>query len=92
MAYDKKFKTKVMEYHNKGNTIRDTAKVFDIPPKTISRWLKDYRTNGDFTRSKRIYKHKISEEDILKYLNESPSSYQYEMAKHFNTSQSTINV
>ena len=91
MAYDNKFKKRAIEYHEEGNTTRKTSEVFGISPNTLNTWLKDYRKNGEFTKKKRVYKYKITEDEITSILEEKPDAYQSEMAEYFNTSQSTIN-
>ena len=91
MGYDKKFKTRAIEYHEEGNSIRKTAKVFKISPNTLNTWLKQYREHGDFVSKQRVYTHgKLKEHELLGFLAVHPDAYQYEMAEHFNVSQAAI--
>ena len=91
MAYDKKYKKRAVEYHEEGNPIRQTAKIFGISPNTLSGWIKQYRKEGKFVRKQRVYEHKITESELTEYLEENPDAYQSEIAEHFQTSQSTVN-
>jgi len=91
MRYDKIFKKRAIEYHEDGNTIRQTAKVFKISPNTLNTWLKQYREHGEFIIKPRTYTHgKLKKQDLLNYLEQNPDAYQYEMAEHFNVSQMAI--
>ena len=91
MIYDKKFKTRAIEYHEEGNSIRQTAKVFKISPNTLNTWLKQYREHGDFKGKPRVYTHgKLKERELLDFLDANPDAYQYEMAEHFGVSQTAI--
>ena len=55
MAYDNKFKLRAIEYHEEGNTVRQTADVFKISPNTLNTWLKQYREHGSFMSNPRVY-------------------------------------
>jgi len=91
MAYDKKFKLRAIEYHEEGNSTRQTAKVFKISPNTLNTWLKQYREHGDFISKPRLYTHgRLKEQEILDFLTKHPEAYQYEIAEHFDVSQAAI--
>jgi transposase len=90
MAYDKKYKIQAIKYHEEGNSRRKTAKTFGISPNTLNTWINQYRTKGEFTVKARVYSHKISEQNMLAYLEDNPDAYQSEMSEYFKTSQSTI--
>jgi len=89
MAYDKNYKKRAIEYHEEGNTIRATTKVFGISPSTLNDWLNQYRNKAECKREKRIYQHKINEKDLLKYLDENSDAYLSEIAEYFNCCTST---
>jgi len=90
MSYDPKFKIRAIEYHEEGNSIRKTAKIFGISPNTLNTWLQKYRKDGGLERRYRSYERKISEDTLLDYLDKHPDAYQAEMAEYFGSSQSTI--
>ena len=90
MAYDKKYKQRVLAYHEEGNSIRKTSKLFAISPNTLNTWLKQYRTQGEFTSKPRSSESKISEQEMLSYLADKPDAYQSEMAEHFGVTQAAI--
>ena len=91
MAYDNKFKLRTIEYHEEGNAIRQTAKVFKISPNTLNTWLKQYREHGSFVGKTRIYSHgKLKEQALLDFFADNPDAYQHEAAEHFGVSQAAI--
>ena len=90
MAYDKKFKKRVVEFHEKGNTTRKTAETFGISRVSLNEWIKQYRNQGEFTRKKRVYPCKINEEALVTYLKENPDAYLSEIAEHFNCGRTTV--
>ena len=91
MSYDKKFKLRAIEYHEEGNSTRQTSQVFKISPNTLNTWLKQYREHGSFVVKPRETTHgKLKEQDMLDFLADSPDAYQYEMAEHFGCSQVAI--
>ncbi len=47
MAYDKKFKERVLKYLEEGHTQEETAKTFRIGTTTIKGWKKQYKETGD---------------------------------------------
>ena len=91
MGYDIKYKQKVIEYREKGNSVRKTAETFGISPNTLNTWLKEYREQGEFTIKQRPANNtKLTEKALLAYYEENGDSYQEEAAKHFGVSQSGI--
>lgn len=90
MAYDNKYKKRAIEYHEEGNSIRQTAKVFHISANTLNTWIQQYSKNGEFIQKKRVYKHKVEDEKLLAYIEENPDSYQAEISEALGCSQPTI--
>ena len=91
MAYDNKFKKRAVEYHLEGNSVRKTAKTFDVSPNTLNTWLKQYKEHGEFlVKPKPANNTKLTEEALLAYFEENDDSYQTETAKHFGVSQSGV--
>lgn len=91
MAYDKKFKIRAIEYHEEGNSIRQTAKTFKISPNSLNGWLKEYRNEGEFRVKPRVRNTgKIKEYELVTYLERNPDTYQQDIAKIFGCSQAAV--
>jgi len=90
MSYDVKFRKRTIEYHEAGNSIRKTAKIFGISKNTLEKWLKQQRETGELNRKYRSYKTAINKEELLSYLQASPDAYQAEIAEHFGCHQSVV--
>jgi len=90
MSYDVRFRKRTIEYHEEGNSIRKTAKIFGITKSTLEKWLKQQRETGDLNRKYRTYQTAINEEELLSYLELNPSAYQTEIAEHFGCHRSAV--
>ena len=91
MSYDKKFKLRAIEYHEEGNSTRQTSQVFKISPNTLNTWLKEYREHGSFVaKPRKSTRGKLKEQDLLDFLTDNPDAYQYETAEHFGCSQAAV--
>jgi len=47
MGYSKDYKVSVIKYHFSGNTLAKTADTFSIGEKTVKRWKKEFKDNGE---------------------------------------------
>ena len=87
MAYDKKYRTRVVEYILEGHTQEETAKVFKVGTTSIKRWIAVYEatgsTGGGYTVSNRSPK-KIEPEKLEAYMNEHPDAFLREIADKFS--------
>ena len=87
MAYDKKYRTRVVEYIFEGHTQEETAKVFKVGTTSIKRWIAAYEatgsTGGGYTPSNRKPK-KIDPEKLEAYMNEHPDAFLKEIADMFS--------
>ena len=90
MSYDVKFRKRTIEYHEEGNSIKKTAKLFGISKNTLEKWLKQQGETGGLERKYRSYKTAINEEKLLSYLQANPDAYQAEIAEHFGWHQSVV--
>ena len=90
MSYETKYRSRAIQYHKEGNSIRKTAKIFGISTNTLSKWLKQQRESGELKRKYRTYKTAISEDELLSYLQVNPSAYQSEIGEHFGCDQSVV--
>ena len=87
MAYDKKYRTRVVEYILEGHTQEETSKVFKVGTTSIKRWIALYEakgsTGGGYTISNRSPK-KIEPEKLKAYMNEHPDAFLKEIANAFS--------
>jgi len=87
MAYDKKYRTRVVEYLLEGHTQSATCEVFKVGSTSIKRWLASYKasgsTGGGYTAGNRISK-KIAPEKLESYMNEHPDAFLKEIASVFS--------
>ena len=91
MAYDKKFRASVLEFIDKGHSIREAAKVFGIGISTIMDWRKLRSQTGELNKRPQERTHKkISSEELLTYYKENPDSYLVEAADYFGCSTTAI--
>ena len=91
MAYDKKFRESVLQFNDKGHSIRETAEVFGIGISTIMDWRKLRSQTGELSKRPQERTHKkISPDELLAYYNENPDSYLSEAAEHFGCSTVAI--
>jgi len=87
MAYDKKYRTRVVEYLLEGHTQAETSKVFKVGTTSIKRWVAAYAvsgsTGGGYTVGNRLAK-KIDPEKLEAYMNEHPDAFLKEIASVFS--------
>jgi transposase len=87
MAYDKKYRTRVVEYILEQHTQEETAAVFKVGTTSIKRWLATYEatgsTGGGYTTGNRSPK-KIAPEKLEAYMNEHPDAFLKEIAHAFS--------
>ena len=94
MAYDVKFKEKVLEIlaQNNGNVLK-TSKLLNLNYRTIVRW-KETAARGESlihkSGGKRV--EKINPEKLKEYVDKNPDKYLHELAKEFNCSKTGIVV
>ena len=87
MAYDNKFRKRVIDNIMSGRTHDETSKTFKIGTTTIKRWVKEYKETGligsGYTVANRKAK-KIDPEKLETYMNEYPDAFLREIAAHFS--------
>ena len=87
MAYSLDFRRQVFKLKQKEElTFQELSDRFDIPIRTLFRWQK--RIEPKVKRNKPATK--VDMEALAKEVKEHPDLYQYERAKKFGVSQSTI--
>ena len=91
MAYEIKFREKVLAYIDKGHTLEEAHKVFEVGTATIKRWRKLRRQTGSLQDApKENWHKKIDPVKLVTYFEENPDSYLSEAAKHFDCSINAI--
>lgn len=84
MAYDKKYKERVLEYLKEGHTHREAAKVFKISTYTIWNWKQRLSKTGSLAPRKRNRPaKKLPREELMGYVAAHPDAYLSEIAEHF---------
>ena len=89
MAYDRKYRTRVVEYVLSGHTQDEAAEVFKVGTTSIKRWIAAYEvsgsTGGGYTASNRNAR-KIDPDKLEAYMNEHPDAFLKEIAETFSCS------
>ena len=91
MAYDKRFREKVMEYIGKGNSVQKTHEVFGVGTTTIKEWKKLQKETGELSKRPSNHKpSKICPERLKAFIAENPDSYQTEIAEVFKCTRQAV--
>ena len=91
MAYNNKFREKVIGYIDKGHTIEEAHEVFEVGTTTIKEWKKLKKETGQLERRPLKRKHKkIDPVKLVAYLKDHPDSYQREIAEVFSCTQQAV--
>jgi len=91
MAYEKKFKERVLEYLTEGHTERETATVFKVGRSSIQNWKKAIAKTGSLEVKKRNRRaKKLPLEDLEAYVSMHPDAYLSEIGEHFNCSGEAV--
>jgi len=91
MAYDEKYRKRVMEYIAEGHTLEEAHKVFKVGITTIKEWKKlQAETGGLLKRELNRGFKKIDPEKLKAYNDEHPDAYLKEIAEEFECDESAI--
>jgi len=91
MAYDVKFREKVLKYLGKGHTIEEAHQVFEVGTTTIKAWKNLLKETGKLEKRPLERKpFKICPEKLMAYISEHPDSYLREIAEVFNCTDAAI--
>jgi len=91
MAYEEKYRKKVLEYLNKGHSQREAQEAFGVGTTTMKRWRKQYEETGSLVKKelRRSFK-KIDPARLAAYIKEHPDAYLKEIAEVFKCNPSSI--
>jgi hypothetical protein len=87
MAYNKHYRTRVVEYVLDGHTQEEASSVFKVGVASINRWLSSYKasgsTGGGYMVGDRGYK-KIAPDKLIAYMDAHPDAFLKEIAQEFS--------
>jgi transposase len=91
MAYDRKYREKVMNFIDKGNSMQKAHEVFEVGTTTIKEWKKLRKETGELTkRPVKAKFQKICPDKLKAYIRENPDSYLSEIAEKFRCTATAI--
>ena len=91
MAYDRKFREKVLKYISKGHTVQEAHAVFEAGTTTIHAWKKLQLETGSLEKRPLERTHKkIDPVELKAYLANHPDSFLREIAAHFNCTENAV--
>lgn len=87
MAYDKRYRTRVVEYVLAGHTQEEAASIFNVGTTSIKRWLAKFKTTGSpgggYVGGIRRAR-KVDSERLDAYMKEYPDALLKEIAEEFS--------
>jgi transposase len=94
MAYDEKFKIKVVEYCQRGNIYDDAVDEFGVSKGVISGWVAEYQRTGRIQKKIQNREHLrvITPEKIDEFLLRTPHGDQVEMARVFGCTIQSVSI
>ena len=91
MAYDTKFKKRVIEHLSKGNTQESTAQLFGIGTTSIKEWKKRIEANEPLEpKIRQRPPKKLPPDELRAYVDAHPDAYLSEIAEHFKCSDEAV--
>jgi len=91
MAYEERYRERVLGYLGEGHTYREATVVFKVSQNTIATWKKLQKETGSLKKRalNRGFK-KIDPEKLESYVEAHPDAYIREIAKEFGCANSAI--
>ena len=87
MAYDIKYRKKVLDFIDQGHSIREASRIFGISVSAIMGWRKIRQETGELEdRPREKWHKKIDPVKLKAYFEETPDSYLSEAAEVFGCS------
>jgi transposase len=91
MAYDKKFRRRVIEYKDAGHTFKKVYEAFGVDPKRYYSWKKQLEETGSLEKKpSRERERKINKSELARLAEEHPDWYLREFAERFNVCPQAI--
>jgi transposase len=91
MAYDEKYRKRVLEYIEEGHSQKEVSEIFAVSVSTIREWKKLWKETGSLQKRplKRGFK-KIDPEKLTAYAAKYPDAYLKEIAGEFKCDEKAI--
>jgi transposase len=91
-AYSEDLRKRVIESHKEGKEKGAIIKIFKIGISTLNRWIREYEASGSYGPKERTSyrKRKLNDEELIKYVEETPSATLEQMAKHFKVKIASV--
>jgi transposase len=87
MSYSTDFRKKVIEFLEKGNSLRKAQKIFNVSVNAIQGWKKLQAETGELNKRPLNRKPRIYDSEKLEaYVLENPTTYLKDIAEKFNGS------
>lgn len=91
MAYEKRFRERVLSYLAKGHTYRETSSIFAVDISTIQNWKRLLSETGSLTIKKRKRPpKKLPSIELITYIEQHPDVYLSEIGEYFNCSGEAV--
>ena len=85
MAYDEKFRRRVIEYKEAGHTFREVYEAFRVSSRSYYQWKEQIERTGGFEYNyPKTHTGKIDTEKLLELVKTHPDWYLHEFAKQFD--------
>ena len=83
-SYDIDLRSKLISYLLKGNSYDQASKVFGVSSSSIGRWMRRYKSEGNFLPRKNKAKlARVSEESFSIYVSDNPDKTLEQIGKYF---------
>ncbi|MDR1232292.1 MAG: transposase [Spirochaetaceae bacterium] len=91
MAYDKKFRQRVIEYKDAGHTFKEVNEAFGVDSKRYYCWKKQLEETGSLEKKPpKERSRKINKSELVRLAEEHPDWYLREFAEKFNVCPQAI--
>jgi transposase len=91
MAYDTKFRKRVIEYKDSGHTFKEVYEAFRIDSKRYYSWKKQLEETGSLEyKPSKERRRKINKAELARLVEEHPDWYLREFAEKFNVCHQSV--
>jgi transposase len=91
MTYSTDFRKKVLEFMNRGHTMREAAGVFDIALDTVTKWNRKLLKTGSLKDApRRAGFRKLDPEKLRAHVAAHPDAYLAEIGEAFGCNESAV--
>ena len=91
MAYSIDFRQKTLEHYAKFGNLSETARTFGITNRSLYQWIALKKETGSLQHRAKGGNHtRIDKEELCRYVEKHPDTYQYEIAQHLGCTPANI--